>query len=147
MTDIELALHQGPACLGRHIRRQWPGVEVTVESIVRFDRGTAYETLRLEGEDVGPALRAAKERYADSGLMVLEQANERARIRFEIAACPLLPLFNEQELAPRFPFKVERDSDRWVIDDAPENLEKALEALWNNGLKPKMIRRDPSRRP
>lgn len=147
MTDIELALHQGPACLGRHIRRNWPKVEVAVEFIETFEKGVNYETLRVEGDDVGAVLEEITHRYADYGASVLEQEKGFARLRLKIHACPLLSLFVQGELVPRFPFKVERDSDRWVLPDRPESLEKALLVLWDHGIPPKMVRRDPSRRP
>lgn len=146
MSQIEFALGQGPVCFARTLRSSRPGLKVDVESFVLFQEGHAYETIRLKGEDTPVAVQEARRRFKED-LVVLEAQGGHARIRFPVEGCPLMPLLVHGGVRPEFPFKVEADGDRWVVEDDRDVLEGVFKALSEAGLLPRMVRRDPERRP
>lgn len=147
MPKVEFALDQGPVCFAGLLRGRWPRVSVSVESLMVFRESDAYETLRLEGEEVPSAMRDVRRSLEENELVVLEESGDRARFRYKIIACPLVPLLTKGRLRPSFPFKVEPESDRWYFEDDPEVLKEIFSVLGKEHVMPKMIRRDPERRP
>lgn len=146
METIEFALHQGAACKTAILKKRWPGLGVRLQHVVALEGGPLQETVELTGSEAPAAMEYLKSHTDEGGLVVLVETREHARYRLEVPFCPLVPVIMEQGLHPEVPVQVERDSDRWVIEDRPERVRMMFGALYKAGLLPKMVRRDPSRR-